>query len=84
MLQIGVITGAIALVGASIVVYAVLHTVMASSVRQTGVSPGVITSAGVVTLPVLAVLAVLDVVVAFVAGALMLSVRYCQIRHAHA
>jgi hypothetical protein len=74
----GVITGAIAFVGTSIVVYVALHT--ARSVRQTGVPPGLITSAGIIAL---AVLGMIDVVVAFIAGALMLPVRYFQIRHAH-
>jgi hypothetical protein len=77
----GVITGAIAFLGTSIVLYVVLHTDMARSVRQAGVSPGLVTSAGIVAL---AVLGIVDVVVAFIAGALMLPVRYFQIRHAHA
>ena len=81
-LATGVITGAIAFVGTSIVVYIALHSRAASSaVRQSGVSPGVITSASMIGL---SVLGIIDVVVAFVAGALVLPVRYFQQRHAHA
>ncbi len=77
----GVITGAIAFVGTSIVVYVSLHTFAAPAVKQTGVPTGFITS---VSLLALASLALIDVVVAAIGGVLMLPVRYFQTRHAHA
>jgi hypothetical protein len=77
----GLITGAIAFIGTSVVVYVALHTGMArSAVRQAGVSPGFVTSMGMIAL---AMLGLVDVVVAFAAGALMLPVRYFQMRRAH-
>lgn len=77
----GIIVGVIAFVGTSIVVYVALHTGMArSAVQQTGVSPRFITSMGMIAL---AMLGLIDVVVAFAAGALMLPVRYFQMRRAH-
>jgi hypothetical protein len=80
-LAAGVITGAIAFVGLSIVIYVVLHTDIARSIRQSGASPGLATSAGIIAF---AALAAIDVIVAFIAGAIMLPVRYFQARHAHA
>jgi len=79
-LTAGVIVGAIAFVGTSIVVYAVLHSGVVRSVRPAGVPPGLITSASILAL---AALGVVDMVVAVIAGALMLPVRYFQIRHSH-
>ncbi len=79
-LTTGAITGAIAFVGTSIVIYVAMHTAAGGSVRKAGVSPGLVTSAGILAL---AVLGVIDVVVAFLAGALMLPFRYFELRRAH-
>jgi hypothetical protein len=82
----GVISGAIAFVGISTVVYVVVHTGIAPAVRQMGESSETImaslTAATIVAIA--ASLAAIDVIVAFVGGVLMLPARYFQIRHAQA
>jgi hypothetical protein len=79
-LATGVITGVIAFVGVWTVVYVVLHTHIAPSIRQAGASPGFLASASIVAAA--AVLGAIDLVVAFLGGVLMLPVRYFQTRHA--
>jgi uncharacterized membrane protein len=74
----GVITGAITFIATSIALTWVVHTVAAPKIQQSGVSTGFVTSAGILGL---AVLGAIDVVVAFIGGALMLPVRYFQARH---
>jgi hypothetical protein len=78
-LAAGVVTGVVAFVGVSTVVYVAVHTV--PSVRQIGAPGGLITAASVAAA---AWLGAIDLVVAFLAGVLMLPVRYFQTRHAQA
>jgi len=78
----GLITGAIAFVGLSTVIYVVLHTDIAPAIRQSGASRGLIASASIIAIA--ASFAAIDLIVAFLGGALLLPVRYFQTRHAHA
>jgi hypothetical protein len=73
------ITGVVAFVGVSTVVYVAVHT--APSLRQIGAPRGLITGASIAAA---AALGAVDLVVAFLAGVLMLPVRYFQSRRAHA
>lgn len=81
-LATGVITGVIAFVGLWVVVYVVLHTDIFPVIRQSGASRALIASASIIAIA--ATLGAIDIVVAFLAGVLMLPVRYFQARHAHA
>jgi hypothetical protein len=81
----GVITGAIAFVGVSTVVYTVVHTGIALALRQSGASPS-----GTRRLRSLRSrrdpqrLAAIDLIVSFLTGVLVLPARYFQTRHAQA
>jgi hypothetical protein len=81
-LATGVVTGVIAFVGVSTVVYVVLHTDIAPWIRQSGASRGLIASASIIAIG--ASLGAIDLIVAFLGGVVMLPVRYLQARHAHA
>jgi hypothetical protein len=80
-LATGAIIGAITFVGLSIEVYIITHTNLVPSIRQRGVSPGLVTSAATLGF---AALGAVDIVVALIAGALMLPVRYFQLRRVDA
>src|ERR1051325_1661082 len=73
----GVVTGAIAFVGLSIVIYVAMHSGMAEAVRQRRVSAGLaapLTVAG--ALAIAAGLAAADFIVGFLGGVLVLPARY--------
>ena len=76
----GLITGAIAFVGTSLVIYVVLHSDMVPAAQRSGASAGLATTASIAAV---AALGLIDVIVAFIAGLIMLPVRYFQIRRAH-
>ncbi|HEY4136860.1 MAG TPA: hypothetical protein VGN65_00285 [Casimicrobiaceae bacterium] len=81
-LATGALTGAIAAVGLSIMVYVILHTNILPSVREAaGQSKGLISASSMLAF---LILGAIDFVVAFVAGLLMWPVRYFQTRHVHA
>ena len=81
-LAAGVIAGVVASIGVSAIVYALLHTNLVPSIRQTGAAAGLI---GTTTIFAIASsLGAIDIIVAFLGGVIMLPVRYIQTRHAHA
>jgi hypothetical protein len=80
-LATGAIIGAITFVGLSIEVYIITHTNLVPSIHQSGVSPALVSSAASLGF---AALGAVDVVVALLAGAVMLPVRYFQLRRVHA
>ncbi len=85
-LATAVITGVVAFVGVSAVVYTVMHTGIAPALRQSGASPSGIpasVTAAITTGPA-AALAAIDVIVGFLAGVPVLPARYVQTRHARA
>jgi uncharacterized iron-regulated membrane protein len=80
VLATGLLTGVIATVGLVVMVFVLLHTDIAPSIREAGkASPGLIGSASIAAF---VALGAIDFVVAFVGGVLMWPVRYFQTRHA--
>jgi hypothetical protein len=80
-LATGALTGVIAAVGLSIIVYVILHTNILPSVREaSGQTRGLISASSMLAF---VILGAIDFVVAFVGGVLMWPVRYFQTRHAH-
>ena len=81
-LATGALTGAIAAVGLSIMIYVLLHTNIIPSVHEAAKQKGGLIASS--SMLAFVILGAIDFVVAFVGGVLMWPVRYFQTRHAEA